>query len=203
MKITHLLQHAYVFVSLVMCLHVFLLVLHVVWLQSCVQCGCCSVLSARRQGAICALRNNGHALVESFSVMDVSFSVRLGHEKDQSTQSTTLFMSNTCRTHVIHMSYTCHTHDTCHTHVLHVYTHVIHVSYTFHTHVLHMPHTCHTPVIHMSYTCRPHVIHMSYTRHTRVIHMSYTCHIRVIHISYICHTCHTHVIHMSYGRFPV
>ena len=44
MKTTHLLQHAYVFVSLVMCLHVFLLLLHVVWLRSCVQCGWRSVL---------------------------------------------------------------------------------------------------------------------------------------------------------------
>ena len=56
MKITHLLQHAYVFVSLVMCLHVFLLVLHVVWLRSRVQCGWCSVLQAHRQYAICALQ---------------------------------------------------------------------------------------------------------------------------------------------------
>ena len=56
MKITHLLQHAYVFVSLVMCLHVFLLVLHVVWLRSCVQCGWCSVLQAHKQYAICALQ---------------------------------------------------------------------------------------------------------------------------------------------------
>ena len=34
----------------------------------------------------------------------VGQTVRLGHEKDQSTQWTTLFMSNTCHTHAIHMS---------------------------------------------------------------------------------------------------
>ena len=44
MKITHMFRHAYVCVSLVLCLHVFLLVLHVAWLRSCVQCGWRSVL---------------------------------------------------------------------------------------------------------------------------------------------------------------
>ena len=59
-------------------------------------------------------------------------------------------MSNTCHTHVIHMSHPYHTH-------------VIHMSNTRHTHVVHMSYPCHTHVIHMSCPCQTHVIHMSNT----------------------------------------
>ena len=50
------LRNTFVFLSLVMYLYVFVLALRAVWSQSCVQCGSCSVLQARKQDATCTLQ---------------------------------------------------------------------------------------------------------------------------------------------------
>ena len=126
MKITHLLQHAYVFVSLVMCLHVFC------W--CCMWCGCgrgCNVV-----GAVCCKRagNVPYVRCETMVMLLCCRSLSwMCHYRSISVMRRISRLSrqrSSCETHVIHMSYTCHTR-------------VIHIPYTRHmSHVIHMCRTC-------------------------------------------------------------
>ena len=126
MKITHLLQHAYVFVSLVMCLHVFC------W--CCMWCGCgrgCNVV-----GAVCCKRagNVPYVRCETMVMLLCCRSLSwMCHYRSHSVMRRISRLSrqrSSCETHVIHMSYTCHTR-------------VIHIPYTRHmSHVIHMCRTC-------------------------------------------------------------